>query len=85
MVSSLKIVLIGRPERLELTQEYVTMWIADGADRVTLPKGLPTPPRGTILYKVYLAAKHWKRVENALDNPEDKLIIEGVAAFHTDG
>lgn len=82
-IHSLKVVLIGRPERLEQTEEQVTLWIADSVDQVTLPRGVPTPPSGTTVYKVYLGIKHWKRVEGALVNPEDQLIIEGVATFDT--
>ena len=43
----------------------------------SLPKGLPVPTSATIKYVVYIASKQWKKVEEAMKDPEDTLIIEG--------
>ena len=42
-----------------------------------LPKGLPTPPAAPTKYTVYIAAKQWRKVEQAIADPEDVLIVEG--------
>jgi hypothetical protein len=33
------------------------------------------------VYTVYIGAKQWKNVAQAIQNPEDRLIVEGFAAF----
>jgi hypothetical protein len=42
-----------------------------------LPKGLPVPSQANTTYAVYIAQKQWKKVEEALRNPEDILIAKG--------
>ena len=43
-----------------------------------LPKGLPElPSQESTIYLVYIATKQWRKVEESIQNPEDKLIIEG--------
>jgi hypothetical protein len=43
----------------------------------SLPRGLPTPPSTPTNYVVYIAAKQWRKVAEAIGDPEDVLIIEG--------
>jgi hypothetical protein len=45
------------------------------------PKGVPAPPTTPTVYTVYIGAKQWKNVAEAMQNPDDRLIIEGFAAF----
>ncbi|MBC8170431.1 MAG: hypothetical protein H7X77_02120, partial [Anaerolineae bacterium] len=46
-----------------------------------LPKGVPVPPATPTFYTVYMGIKQWRKVENAVSNPDDSLIIEGVCAY----
>ena len=48
----------------------------------SLPKGLPAPPAQPTNYLVFVSQKQWKRVAEALQDPEDKLIIEGYPVHH---
>lgn len=50
--SSLKVVLIGFPDRLEQKKDYVIVWIADRMGRATIPRGLPAPPDEPTVCKV---------------------------------
>jgi hypothetical protein len=43
----------------------------------SVPKGVPIPEHKEATYIVYLGNKLWKRIEQAADDPEDELIIEG--------
>jgi hypothetical protein len=43
----------------------------------SLPKGLPTPPSTPTNYVVYIASEQWRKVAEAIKDPEDVLIIEG--------
>ena len=48
-----------------------------------LPKGLPTPPAAPTKYTVYISSKQWKKVAEAIRDPEDVLIIEGFPTIDT--
>jgi molybdopterin-guanine dinucleotide biosynthesis protein len=39
--------------------------------------GLPTPPGTPTTYVVYIASRQWRKVAEAIRDPEDVLIIEG--------
>jgi len=45
----------------------------------SLPKGLPTPPATPTFSTVYIAKKQWVKVADAIENPDDVLILEGWA------
>jgi len=47
----------------------------------SLPKGMPTPPATPTTYTVYISAKQWAKVAQALGNPEDILIVEGTPVY----
>lgn len=80
-VSTVKITLIGRPGKIETRKDLVITTMSHAAKSPTLPKGVPPPPQTPTLYTVYIAAKQWRRVEEAVADPEDQLIIEGTASF----
>jgi hypothetical protein len=47
-----------------------------------LPRGVPTPPSPPTAYKVFVGSKQWSKVEEALaDAPDDLVVIDGYAAF----
>lgn len=44
-----------------------------------LPKGVPAPPTA---FTLYIAKKQWIKVRETIQNPEDVLMIEGVAGYN---
>jgi len=77
---TVKMTLIGRPARATRHEDVVvTAMVNDKAP--SLPKGLPLPPAKPTTYVVYIAAKQWMKVAEALKNPEDVLIVEGYPTF----
>lgn len=83
-VTTVKITLIGRPGRTEARKDLVITTMTHTAKSPTLPKGVPPPPATPTLYTVYIAAKQWRRVEEAANDPEDALIVEGTASYDPD-
>ena len=80
-VHAVKVTLIGRPGPVEHRRDLVITTMSHTHKSATLPRGVPNPPSTPTVYTVYIAAKQWSRVEDALQNPEDSLIIEGTCAF----
>lgn len=75
--ANVKITVIGRPGKIvERGSCVITMM--ESTKVPPLPKGLPTPTPAPTKYAVYIASKQWKKVEEAIKDPEDILIIEGV-------
>jgi hypothetical protein len=70
---TVKITVIGRPGKVvDRGSCIVTSMRAKQAP--SLPKGLPTPPS---FPTNYVATKQWRKVAEAIQDPEDVLIIEG--------
>lgn len=80
-LSTVKVTLVGRPGRVENRKDMVITTMSYSITSATLPKGLPKPPDTPTLYTLYIASKQWKRVEEAIQNPDDTLIVEGTAAY----
>ena len=80
-VQTVKITLIGRPGRVVEKQDLVITMMTQMQAPASFPKGVPQPPTTPTDYTIYIAAKQWNKVAEAMKNPEDKLIIEGFAAF----
>jgi hypothetical protein len=80
-VSTVKITLIGRPGRVTHSKDMVvtTMEHTLQVQNMPLPKGIPTNiPTTRTPYTVYIGGKQWRKVEDSIKNPEDKLIVEGI-------
>lgn len=80
-VNSVKITLIGRPGKIEVRRDVVVTTMSHRKSNQSFPRGIPPLPETPTLYTVYIAAKQWKSVEEALKDPEDLLILEGLCAF----
>jgi hypothetical protein len=80
-VQTVKVTLIGRPGRIVEKQDLVITMMTQMDAPKSFPKGVPAPPATPTVYTVYIAAKQWKNVAQAIQNPEDRLIVEGFAAF----
>jgi len=75
--ASVKITLVGRPGKIVDRGQCIVTVMEDGKTPA-LPKGLPTPTPAPTKYAVYIASKQWKKVEEAIKDPEDALIVEGI-------
>lgn len=76
-----KLTLIGRPGRVIQAGDCVITTLQSSGKLPTLPKGLPTPPAQPTTFVVYIAAKQWRKVEAALTDPNDALIVEGAPVY----
>ncbi len=77
VATNMKLTLIGRPAKILKRDTFVAVTLAS-REPPALPKGLPElPSQDATIYLVYIASKQWRKVEEAIQNPEDKLIIEG--------
>lgn len=79
-VRTVKITLIGRPGKIADLGQCIVTNMQQGPKIPALPAGLPLPTPGQseeTTYTVYIAAKQWKKVAEAIADPEDILIVEG--------
>lgn len=74
--ASVKITVIGRPGKI-VDRGSCIITVMESTKVPMLPKGLPTPTSTPTKYAVYIASKQWKKVEEAIKDAEDTLIIEG--------
>jgi hypothetical protein len=75
--TNVKLTLVGRPGKVIDRNDAVIITMT-GPKPPSLPKGLPVLPDDAVtIYLVYIAKKQWNKVAPAIQNPEDKLIIEG--------
>ena len=80
---TVKVTLIGRPGKVVERGDLV-LTTMKSSKIPALPKGLPTPPAQPTTYALYMSAKHWRKVREALKNTEDVLIVEGFQAYDPD-
>jgi hypothetical protein len=78
--TTVKITLVGRPGRI-VEKGSVVLTTMQNTKAPTLPKGLPEPPGEPTTYVVYIAGKQWRKVAEAIRDPQDKLILEGYPVF----
>jgi hypothetical protein len=75
--TTVKITLVGRPGKVIERNDAVIITLT-GPKPPALPKGLPILPADAVtVYLVYIASKQWGKVAAAIQNPEDRLVIEG--------
>jgi hypothetical protein len=74
--ASVKMTVIGRPGKI-VDKGSCVLTVVQSSKVPALPKGLPTPSQASTTYIVYIASKQWKKVAEAIQDPEDLLIVEG--------
>jgi len=74
--TTVKMTLVGRPGKIVDKDQFIVTMMAS-SKVPALPKGLPIPTNEPTKYTVYIAAKQWKKVAEAIKDPEDVLIVEG--------
>ena len=83
-IKSMKVILTGRPGRIEKRPEVVITTMSDIALVQNLPRGVPTPPVTPIVYAVYMSPTQWERVEASLADPADTMMVDGVCVFDSE-
>ena len=74
--STVKMTVIGRPTQVVERQGVVV--VALRSTKVpTLPKGLPPLPSTPTTYMLFIQQKQWAKVQDAMQNADDVLIVEG--------
>ncbi len=81
VATTVKVVLIGRPGRIDKRKDLTITTMSHVNKPSALPKGVPLPPTTPTVYTVYIGAKQWNKVAEAITDPADALIIEGTCAF----
>jgi PHAX RNA-binding domain len=80
-VKNVKVTLIGRPGKIVERGQSIVTTMQQQPKLPPLPKGLPIPALDQIeptLFEVYIATKQWRKVEEAIKDADDLLIVEGV-------
>lgn len=83
-IRTVKITVIGRPGKVVERGQCVALSMQQSEKIPSLPAGLPLPPAAQMAetrYSVYIAAKQWRKVSEAIADPEDVLIVEGFPAL----
>jgi hypothetical protein len=81
-VRKVKLTSVGRPGPITMQGGSVITTLPARA-APPLPKGLPAFPAQPTPYTLYLPTTQWQRLAEALEDPEDALIIEGVPTIDT--
>ena len=80
---SVKVMLSGRPGKVERRDGTVVLMLAAG-EAPPLPRGVPVPPAEQAPFVCYLDSQQWAEVEPSLADPDDMLILEGYCAGDPD-
>ena len=79
---TVRIMVIGRPTSVVERGNTVILTLTHNGPLLSAPKGVPIPPvMPTTTYTVYVGAKQWRGVAEAMKNPEDELIMEGAMTW----
>jgi hypothetical protein len=76
--TTVKITLIGSLGKTVEKKGFTLAMMQHTPKVDKLPKGIPQPTPTETSYIVYIGQKQWRKVRDALRNPEDMAIIEGV-------
>jgi hypothetical protein len=82
--TTVKITLIGALRKTVEKQGFTLGMLTHTPRLDSLPKGVPRPRPTATTYIVYIGNKQWRKVKDALRNPEDVAIIEGVPMWDTE-
>ncbi len=77
----MKLTLVGRPNQIVERKDVVILGLLTAAAPPPLHKGLPQLPPQPTTYMVFISQKQWKKVTDALTNPDDQLIVEGYPVY----
>lgn len=78
----MKATFVGRPKQIEERPDHAKLLVEQAYSKPpALPKGVPVMPDTPTPYIVYIGGKQWRKVKEALSDPEDTLIVEGYLAY----
>lgn len=80
-VRTMRIILQGRPGKVEIVDNSVITTIEHMHGPTPFPRGVPHPPEQSTVYTVFMAIKQWEEVAEAIQNPKDELVIEGTCMW----
>jgi hypothetical protein len=76
-----KTTLMGVPKAVVDHDRYFVM-LLEYAGAPSLPRGLPSPPPGVVVYTVFITAKQWRPVAATLAaDPTDQMVVEGFVYY----
>ena len=78
-----KMTLVGRPGKVIERNGFIETMM-ESTKVPSLPKGLPAPTDAPTRYVVHISAKQWRKVEEAIKDSEDALIIEGYPKMNSE-
>jgi hypothetical protein len=73
---TVKVTVIGRPNQIVERQGVIILALRS-TKPPTLPKGLPPLPATPTSYMIFVQQKQWNKVREAMQQPDDALIVEG--------
>lgn len=86
-VNNLTVTLIGRPGKIAIEGSTVMTVINQiEVKSPPYPKGVP-PLESTetqTIYYVFMGLKHWQKIESAMEDDTDMMIIEGTSVYDTE-
>lgn len=74
---SITLTLTGRPKSIREEKGTVIVLMQEQRIPSSIPKLLPPIRDASTTYAVYVVAKQWRKVEPALEDPDDTLVVEG--------
>jgi hypothetical protein len=74
--STVKTTIVGRPSQV-VERQGVIILAFRSTKTPTLPKGLPPLPSTPTTYMIFIQQKQWNKVQAAMQNADDALIVEG--------
>lgn len=83
-ISGLTVTLSGRPGKLQIDGSSVMTVLEQRQVKAPpYPKGVPhfDTAGGITSYYVFMSLRHWKRVQKALEDKSDLLVVEGSAVY----
>jgi hypothetical protein len=79
---SVKVTIIGKLGKTVERQNFTLAIMNHNDPPRNLPKGIPLPEKvEPTSYVIYIGGKQWRKMKDALKNPDDVAIIEGQQIF----
>jgi hypothetical protein len=80
--SAPRITINGLPKSVQIQDNTVVMIFEHTQEKLTYPRGIPTPPAVPTYFTVFMGKANWERVDKLLKKSAmDSLIIEGTCVF----
>lgn len=82
---TVKVTLVGKLGKTIEKHGYTLAMMSSRPRLQALPKGIPVPDKAPeTQYVIYIGSKQWRKVKEAVKNPDDTVIIEGTQFWDSD-